>query len=195
MNESVVAYVALVFSALSVVLSWRSYRRAGPRVDCSLEVGDARSSGHRRGVDIRDPLALALRVRNKGMASIQVSEIHVNVGRAWRDRNRGVYTLGQRIPPHQSDDPVFALPALIDVELCGPTLGHVISGFHTENWTLATAELFTQLEGALAICDQRLRAVLVLGDGREITSNSVRMSRRADGSWEVATLRWQRARY
>ena len=177
MNDRTIALLALAFSGFSFILSWKSYRRAGARVQCLFDVENRQGSVIKRRFEDATT-SLALRVRNKGMAAIQVSEIRINVGRSFRNMNKGVYTLGQRIPTHDSDESVYVMPALLDVDFVGPALGHVVAGLHTEKWTLDSSKLFEMLAPALAICDQRARAVLVLGDGRELTSNWVTLSMR-----------------
>lgn len=160
MSDHTVAVIALVLSAGSLFVSWRGYRQSGANVTCLLDIVN---------------FDFVVAVRNKGLASVQVRDIGFMVRNARGGAGQGtVYVEGERMPPTKSAEQVrIVMPRLISFDVTGQELGQAVPGLHTEYFTVSSSDVFDEMSRVLEHGRQRIKAAVVLGDGREAVSNWV----------------------
>ncbi len=142
-----VSVLALLVAVASLYLSWRSFRRSGARVSVSVE-----KQLHYAVLFVNEPIfdnVLTVRARNAGMAPVQITNLFYEV-----DGRNGFVTLNPS----------------------GPALPHVLAGLHEAVWipSLSTVAEGARLDDSGTV---RVRAGVVLGDGREVRSKWIAITR------------------
>jgi hypothetical protein len=157
----VIAIISAAVATLSLIVSYRAYRRSGARVRLIFESRKFGSAYPPRDEDQE----LAIRVINKGMAPIQIIEWRLEERMDWQWSWIPLWFRAGSGP-----SPWTWLDLAFVPENHGPPVPYTLEGYHEGRWIIKT----TDCESRGSKSHRAIwRAVVVLGTGKAIRASSV----------------------